>query len=91
MFFIFDEILNKMDLQTRKLDLIQAFLKIQSEELISRIEKILQSEGKYYPEENMKPFTVQEFNNRINESMEDSKQGNLVDAEKMKLDIDNWK
>ena len=35
-----------MDLQTRKLEFIQEFLKIQSEEAIERLEKLLKKEKK---------------------------------------------
>lgn len=54
-----------MDLQTRKIEFIQEFLKIQSEEVISRLEKILRSEQTYPDQENLQPMTVQEFDERI--------------------------
>lgn len=79
-----------MDLQTRKLELIQEFLKIQSEEVILKLEKILSKENKKYEEEGFKPMTVEEFNARIDQSMEDSKNGRLIEASELKAKIDQW-
>ena len=50
-----------MDLQTRKLELIQEFLKIQSEDVISRLENILRKENKLAQDENFKPMTIEEL------------------------------
>ncbi len=56
-----------MDLQTRKLTLIQEFLKIQSEGTILRIEKFLKLER----ELSIEPMTTEELNKRIDESESD--------------------
>ena len=79
-----------MDLQTRKLELIQEFLKIQSEDVISRIEKILRKENKISENEDFKPMTIEEFNYRIDQSMEDSNNGRLIEASELKAKIDKW-
>lgn len=79
-----------MDLQTRKLELIQKFLKIQSEDVISRIEKILSKENKISDNEDFKPMTIEEFNSRIDQSMEDSNNGRLIEASELKAKIDKW-
>ena len=79
-----------MDLQTRKLELIQEFLKIQSEDVISRLEKILKKENKESGHEDFKPMTIDEFNSRIDQSMEDSKNGRLIEASELKAKIDKW-
>ena len=79
-----------MDLQRRKLELIQEFLKIQSEDVISRLEKILKKENKKSGDEDFKPMTIEEFNSRIDQSMEDSKNGRLIEARELKAKIDKW-
>lgn len=79
-----------MDLQTRKLKLIQEFLKIQSEEIISRLEKVLKKENLKAEQEDFKPMSVEEFNSRIDQSMEDSKNGRLIAASELKAKIDTW-
>ncbi|MEX0996154.1 MAG: hypothetical protein WDZ45_03805 [Flavobacteriaceae bacterium] len=79
-----------MDLQTRKLELIREFLKIQSEEVVAQLEKILKKENKISEDENFKPMTIEEFKSRIDESMEDSRNGRLTEASEFKAKIDKW-
>lgn len=57
-----------MDIQPRKLDFIHEFLKIQNEELISRLEKILRNEKNTQEEHVFKPMTQDELNKRIDNS-----------------------
>lgn len=62
-----------MDIQSRKLDFIQEFLKIQNEELISRLEKILRKEKNTQDEQVFEPMTQDELNKRIDKSESDFK------------------
>lgn len=63
-----------MDLQTRKIEFVQEFLKIQSEEVISQLENLLNSNKKDVDEDNFfKPMSIEEFNNRIDQSEDDFK------------------
>lgn len=76
-----------MNLQSRKLSIIQDFLNIQSEELISRIENILnntKSNSKF------KPMTMSEFNKRIDLSLEDSKNDRLTETNDLIEEIKEW-
>ena len=61
-----------MDIQTRKIEFIQAFLKLQNEELVSVLENILKSETK----ENLKPMCMDELNKRVDRSEKDFETGN---------------
>jgi len=80
-----------MNLEARKIEFVKEFLKIQSEEVISKLEKILMKENKSYIEENeFKPMTVEEFNGRIDKSLEDSKNDNVIKASDLKAKIDKW-
>ena len=72
-----------MDIQTRKIEFVQAFLKLQSEKVISRLEQILEKEN----QNEFGPFTIEEFNRRIDKSMEDSKNGRVSE---LKAKIDQW-
>ena len=80
----------KMDLQSRKIEFVQEFLKIQSEEVISRLEKILRKNSKSSMQDNFIPMSIEEFNSRIDKSMEDSKNGRLIEASELKAKIDKW-
>ncbi|MEM6721824.1 MAG: hypothetical protein AAF611_21025 [Bacteroidota bacterium] len=80
-----------MDLQSRKIKFVQEFLKIQSEEVLSQLEHILKIDHSELPEATMKPFTIEEFNSRINQSLEDSKNGEIIEDTTLKSMIDTWK
>ena len=62
-----------MDIQTRKLEFIQAFLKLQSEEVIAQFEKLLKNTKNIDVENKFEPFTMEEMNERILKSEEDFK------------------
>lgn len=79
-----------MDIETRKIEFIQEFLKVQSEEVISRLEKLLRKENKNSEKVDFKPMTIEEFNERIDKSMEDSKNGRLTKASELKAKMERW-
>jgi len=56
-----------MDLQARKIEFIQEFLKLQSEDIISRLENFLKMEK----EATFKPLSTEELNKRIDLSESD--------------------
>ena len=60
-----------MDIQTRKIAFVQAFLKLQNEELVSLFENILSSETK----NEFESMTVSELNERIDQSEKDFENG----------------
>ena len=74
-----------MDIQTRKLEFIQEFVKIQSEELISRLERILKSN-----DDNFEPFSLEEFNSRIDHSLQDSKKDRVTESNELLSEIKEW-
>ncbi|SDF25432.1 hypothetical protein SAMN05421636_1323 [Pricia antarctica] len=78
-----------MDLQSRKIEFVQEFLKLQSEEAISRLEKLLKIEKKWDGDE-LEPMTVKELNERIDKSMEDSKNGRLTEVNQLLAEIEKW-
>lgn len=75
-----------MDIQTRKIEFIQEFLKVQSEELISQFEKLLKTNK----EKEIVPFTIDEFYNRIDASIEDSKNDNVIESSELLSEIKQW-
>ena len=80
-----------MDLQTRKLELIQAFLNVESEDLITSIENLLKRPTtKPNDDHRFKPMTMEEYNARIDKSMEDSKNGRVINAEELLKETDQW-
>jgi len=79
-----------MDLEARKIEFIQDFLKLQSEEAITRLEKVLKKEKKLTKKKDIQPMSVEEFNKRIDKSMQDSKEGKLTEVNDLMADIEKW-
>ena len=61
-----------MDLQTRKIEFVQEFLKLQSEEVISQFENLLKLKK---IKDDFKPMSLEEFNKGIDKSENDFKNG----------------
>ena len=78
-----------MDIQSRKIDFIQEFLKIQNEDLISRLEKLLRS-NKTKEETTFEPMTLDELNARIDKSINDSKNNKLTSSNDLLDEIEKW-
>lgn len=79
-----------MDLQTRKLEFIKDFLKLNSEEVVIKLEKLLRRQKQEDSERDLVPMTLDELNSRIDKSMLDSQSGRLTNSEKVKSEIDKW-
>lgn len=77
-----------MDIQTRKIEFVQEFLKLQNEELISRLENLLRA-GKS-KNDDFKQMTIDEFKSRINQSMNDSKNDRLTNSDDLIAEIEKW-
>jgi ribosomal protein S6 len=77
-----------MDLQTRKINFVQGFLKLESEKAISHFEKLLQKENQHILK--FKPMTMKELQKRIEKSTEDSENGRLTENNKLISEIEKW-
>jgi hypothetical protein len=77
-----------MYLQTRKINFIQDFLKLDSEKLIAQFEKLLKKETSSDAE--FKAMTMSEFNSRIEKSTIDSQNGKVTDVEDLLSEIEKW-
>lgn len=60
-----------MNLEMRKIEFVQEFLKLQSEEAISRLERTLRKEQKTSDVRIVEPMTHEELNKRIDRSESD--------------------
>ncbi len=79
-----------MDLQTRKISFIKEFLNFQSEEIILRFEKLLKQEKKRIASDELEPMTLEEFNKRIDISMEDSNNERVTESGELLSQIEKW-
>jgi hypothetical protein len=80
-----------MDLQARKISLIQEFLRINSEELINKLDKFLHDEKKKIYDEDLKPMSMDSFNSMISQAEDDAANGRVVEAKNLRKDIEKWK
>jgi hypothetical protein len=80
-----------MDIQTRKINFVQEFLRLKNIKLIEKLEKILLEDKAKDYEANLKPLSIDIFNQMIDKSIEDAKQGNVVKARELKESVKKWK
>nr|MBC7613899.1 hypothetical protein [Pseudopedobacter sp.] len=78
-----------MDIQTRKIEFVQELLKLENEELLTRLENLLHSDHSTKDKE-FKPMSVTELNERIDKSMDDSKNNRLTNLTDLIAEIDKW-
>jgi hypothetical protein len=78
--------------ESKKLQLIQDFLKIQNEKIINKIEALIKKERfKALEGELDTPFSENEFNEMIDRSENDAIQGKLHTSKELKKQIHSWK
>jgi hypothetical protein len=80
-----------MDLQTRKIHFIQEFLKTANSGIVEKFEKMLRQERKKMYEEEVKPMTIDEYEQRIDSAIDDYKNNRVTNAKKLKKEIASWK
>jgi len=79
-----------MNLEARKISFVQEFLKLQSDEVITKFENILRIEKNQNIQRKSEPMSAQELNKRIDIAMEDSKNGRLTEANDLLAEIEKW-
>ena len=80
-----------MDIQTRKINFVQEFLRLRNIKLIEKLEKILLEDKAKEYEANLKPMSVDNFNKMIDKSIDEVKQGKVVNARELKESVKKWK
>lgn len=79
-----------MDLEARKISFVQEFLRLQNEEIVSGLEKLLRKRKAELVEQNFKPMTMKQYESEIDQAMEDSKNGRMIKATDLKTKIQEW-
>ncbi|AGC76706.1 hypothetical protein LX97_01364 [Nonlabens dokdonensis] len=72
-----------MDLQSRKIEFIQEFLKLESDDAISKLELTLKNISNKLKSEPVEPMTMEELNARIDKSEDDFVNGSYISAEEL--------
>lgn len=79
-----------MDLEARKISFVQEFLRLQNEEIVSGLEKLLRKRKIELIEQNFKPMTMEQYNAEIDQALDDSKNGRMIKASDLKAKIQKW-
>jgi hypothetical protein len=80
-----------MDLQVRKIQFVQEFLILDSEQIMDVLENVLKSEKKKLYKSQPKPFTLAEFNQMIDQAESDVANNRMRTIHELKTEIQSWK
>ena len=67
---------------------MQDFLQLQSEAALIRLEKLLRLEKMH--ESNIEPMSMNEFNQRIDQSIKDYESGNVLTSLELQEEMEKW-
>lgn len=79
-----------MNLEARKILLVQEFLKLDNEHIIEALEKLLRQNKLEFFEQNFKPMSLKQFNDEIDASLNDEENDRLIEATDLKNKIQKW-
>ncbi len=80
-----------MDLQSRKLKVIEFLINVKDEKVFDKIESnILKAKSKYNQDLDFKPMTVNQLAARIEKSEDDFRNGNFISQEDLEIESKNW-
>lgn len=77
-------------MQRRKQAVVEEFMSIQSESLISLFEQVLKSRRSLEKEASLSPMRIEQLNVEIEKALSDYENGKSKDARKLLLEIDKW-
>lgn len=78
-----------MDFQTRKLNLIAYLAQIQDESILKKIEGFILKKRENN-QDDIKPFTLDEFIDRIEKSEQEFKEGKFKSQDELEKMSENW-
>jgi hypothetical protein len=85
------ERIKDMNIQARKLVLIEEFIRISDENLITKIESFLKQEKKITQEKNLIPLSLSEFHEMIDQAKRDGDAGRVISHQELKKKVKTWK
>jgi len=80
-----------MDIQTRKLHFIQDFLRFANENILDKFEEMLMRERKKTFEKEIKPMSLEQYEQKIVKALDDVKNNKVKSARTLKKEIAAWK
>lgn len=82
--------MNIMSLLTRKINLLTYISDLEDEKLLSDVENYILEKQSYTSGSKIKPFTVNEMVNRINESEQDYEKGKFMSQSELEDFSSKW-
>lgn len=79
-----------MNLEARKISLVQEFLRIDNEKIINALENVLHKIKSENFDENLKPMSLDQFNNEIDKAIDDEANDRVINAKDLKNKIQKW-
>ena len=79
-----------MNLEARKISLVQEFLRIDNEKIISTLENVLHRIKSENFENNLKPMSLEQFNNEIDKAIDDETNDRIINIKDLKNKIQKW-
>ncbi|MEN4760092.1 MULTISPECIES: hypothetical protein [unclassified Chryseobacterium] len=79
-----------MNLEARKISLVQEFLRIDNEEIISALENVLHKIKSENFDESLKPMSVDQFNDEIDKAIDDEANDRIINIKDLKNKIQQW-
>ncbi len=79
-----------MDIQARKLVLIEEFLRISDESLISKLESFIKQEKNKSLERDLRPISLSEFHEMIDQAKSDRDAGRVISHQDLKQKVKTW-
>ena len=79
-----------MNLEERKISFVQEFLKLQNEDIVIRLEKILRQRKSELVNDELKPMSMEQYDAEIDQALEDSRKGRMTKVTELKTRIQKW-
>ncbi len=79
-----------MNLEARKISLVQEFLRIDNEEIISALENVLHKIKSENFDESLKPMSLDQFNDEIDKAIDDEANDRIINIQDLKNKIQQW-
>lgn len=80
-----------MYIQARKIHFIQEFLRVADDDLVTKFEKLLRVERKKQLDKELRPMTMNEFDELIDKSENDFNNGRVTESQNLLDQIESWK
>jgi hypothetical protein len=79
-----------MDLQLRKIQFVQEFLRLSNEQIINKLEHTLKFEKTKLYGASTEPLSMEEFNGMIDSAEDDSENNRMRSVHELKSDAESW-